>query len=207
MRFILKDWDRIWFLAFASEAKRFPGRRIGAPSAAGLALSRLLQDSGNLSVARSLLSAGYPRAAGPVPGGYRDVLGEIARRLERREVILVPGPRYDLRTGGAGRSDAAARENEVWDFVPLPAEDAAETVPEAPPPILRFSVQGENPFPIRFAHGSDMPPGLAFGHALAADPVLGLSHGTEAGPAPAFAHTAEDGMGGLGHSSEIHFSP
>lgn len=211
MRFTLRDWDRVWFLAFAVDAKLLPGIPVEGAAAAHFLLSRLLRDSRNFGTVRNLLATVYPRGPRPVPADYAGLLAELGRRLEHAELVLVQGPPYNLRTGNPGKEGKAAAAQEAWDFVPAPepSEDSAPPVkPDDAVPALRFAMQSEDPFPFRFSHGSEKPPGLSLAHALeGGPPALGLSHGSDAGPSLAFAHATEGFSHGLGHSSAIHPSP
>ena len=206
MHFILRDWNRLWFLAGSADARRVPGAPVDTARSAYFILARLLQNPANLTAARDLERTTYPRGPRPVPGDYRGLLAELQRALERHELVLLRGALYDLRTGsGANPDKASPAAKEVWDFFP-DGDPAATPVsdPDDSVPALRFSAQGDDPFPFTFVHGSEKHPGLDFAHVSEGGPALGLSHGSEEGPALAFAHAAEGGTPGLGHSSVIH---
>ncbi len=208
MHFILRDWNRIWFLAGSADAKRIPGAPLGISRSPSSILARLLQNPANLAAARELARTVYPRGPRPVPGDYRRLLAELQCALERHELILLQGATYDLRTGAAANAGTAPpAAQEVWDFVP-DGETAGSETPVSKPdeavPALRFSAQGDDPSPFRFEHASEKHSVPAFAHVPEAGPALGLSHGSEEGPSLAFAHGAEGATQGLGHSSVIH---
>jgi len=205
MHFILRDWDRVWFLTGSADAKRIPGAPLGISRSPSFILARLLQNPANLAAARELAGTVYPRGPRPVPGDYRGLLAELERALERHELILLQGAPYDLRTGSA--TDAGTVAQEVWDFLPdgeAAGSEAPASEPDEAVPVLRFSAQGDDPSPFRFTHGSEKHPVPAFAHVPESGPALGLSHGSEEGPVLALAHEAEGGSQGLGHSSVIH---
>src|SRR3954468_10101755 len=101
MHFILRDWDRIWFLAGSADAKRIPGDPLRISRSPAFILARLLQNPANLAAARELARTAYPRGPRPVPGDYRGLLSELECALERHDLILLQGAPYDLRTGSA----------------------------------------------------------------------------------------------------------
>ncbi|HKP94178.1 MAG TPA: hypothetical protein VJ385_00335 [Fibrobacteria bacterium] len=209
MHFILRDWDRIWYLAFLPEANRCPGTAVADLRSARLILSRLILDPKNLSVMRSFLASGYVPGARAIPIRVRPLLSELELKVARRECVLARGARYDLRSGGgrAGGSAASAAEGlEVWDFTAAEGdgEDLAGSLAGARRtgnaesdeglPLLRFS-GGCEAFPsIRFAHGADAVPGLAFAHASGKDPAFRFED-------------AAEGAQGLAHSAAVGAPP
>ena len=200
MRFILRDWDRIWYLAFSHDAGRCPGTPITDVRSAQSTFSHLFRNPLNIAVARSWLSSELAPDARAIPTQAGPLLMELRHRLERRACVLVQGAPYVLRSGRKGGPDAAGgtRTMKVWDFVPEEGaaekgleERVEEGVEEAPKeaediPVLRFTGGIEAPMALLFAHGSEKQPGMAFEHhsengaefgfAVAAEAPHGLEH-------------------------------
>jgi hypothetical protein len=210
LRFILRDWDRIWYLAFSYEVKTLPG---AAPADARIArptLSRLIQDGENRSVIRSLLASRYPMGARAIPTQERPLLSALERAMALGDCVLLRGAGFDLRhgagkggKGGTGGKAAAGggEELEAWDFVPAEGEagsvvSASESGDKSGPEsadefvFLRFSGGSEEPAQLRFTQGSEKHSGMAFAHA------------SEGGPEFGFTDAAE-GPHGLGHSAAV----
>jgi hypothetical protein len=178
--FILRDWDRIWYLAFSHEAGGCPGTPVTDVRSALSILSHLFRNPLNMAVARSWLAWEPSPGSRVIPTKAGPLLTELRRGLDRRAGVLVRGAPYGLRSGREGNRedkggpDAAGgpRAMEVWEFVPeagaaemIPGKALKEASKEAEDiPVLRFSGGMEAPMALRFAHGSEKRPGLAFEH-------------------------------------------
>lgn len=178
MLFILKDWNRNWYLAFRTASGRVPGAVEDRHSARAL-LSHLLRDRSNLDTLRGWLASESPRGARPVPADPAGLLQELDRQLAMGRCVLARGE--DSRSGGGGKRPAEEPELETWDFAPAgeAVSEAADAAPDEPLPALRFSGGSEVPVPLVLGYGSERERGPS------------LAYAAEGGPAFAFAMAAE----------------
>jgi hypothetical protein len=198
LQFILRDWDRLWYLATVDGAA--PQSDALAAGPALRVVASLLRHEANLQVIRGLLQTEYPFAGRPISNQGRALLPKIEARFHRRSWALLPGPEIDLRAAltkstrvGAGRTQTLR----IFDFN---TGDFAEASGSARPaaadardaiPALRFSGGHERTEWLSFRHGSEREPGLALAHESGNGPVPEFALATEGGPSLGFTHATE----------------